>query len=171
MGISVLEQRSDSSSTADSSTVADIVIIGSGISGTLAATALGRAGYKIVLLDRHAVYPADFRAEHLDGTMVDQLQRLGVLTDLTTGLFRGETVSIARFGRIVTSLPTVNFGLRYEVLVNRARAILPSNVRQVIGRVAAIENSDTIQQVRLSSGRGHQRSAGCYRDRSRLCFG
>lgn len=152
MGTGASEERSVFSSIPDASTVADVVIIGSGISGTLAATALGRAGYKVVLIDRHAVYPADFRAEHLDGLMIEQLQRLGFLSDLTTGLYRGETVSIARFGRIIANCRTVNFGLRYEVLVNRARGVLPPNVRQVIGRVASVETSDSVQQVRISNG-------------------
>jgi 2-polyprenyl-6-methoxyphenol hydroxylase-like FAD-dependent oxidoreductase len=135
------------------SPIADIVIVGGGISGTLAATALGRAGYEVCLIDRYAVYPPDFRAEHLDGPQVAQLQRLGFLDDLAHGLYRGETVALARFGHIVGVTGTINYGLRYEVLVNRARATLPPNVQAVTGRVASIETSDTIQSVRTSDGR------------------
>lgn len=131
---------------------ADIVIVGSGISGTLAATALARTGYSIVLIDRHAVYPPDFRAEHLDGPMIEQLRRLGFLAGLTEGLYKGETVTVARSGRVIATAPTVNYGLRYENLVNRARAMLPAHVRQVTGRVTGVDASDTVQRVRLSGG-------------------
>ena len=135
------------------SPTADVVIVGGGISGTLAATALGRAGYDVCLIDRYAVYPPDFRAEHLDGLAVDKLQRLGFLDDLTTGLHRGETVALARFGHIVGVGETTNYGLRYETLVNRARQTLPPNVQKIIARVASIETSDTVQHVRLSDDR------------------
>ena len=131
----------------------DVLIVGGGISGTLAATALGRAGYEVCLIDRYATYPVDFRAEHLDGPQVDQLRRLGVLDALTLGLYRGETVTLARSGHIIGVAGTLNYGLPYEVLVNRARALLPSNVRAVTARVANIETSDTIQRVGMSDGR------------------
>ncbi|WP_428531551.1 FAD-dependent oxidoreductase [Rhodopila sp.] len=130
----------------------DIVVVGGGVGGTLAATLLGRAGYTVCLIDYHAVYPPDFRAEHLDGPQIGQLRRLGFLDDLTLGLYRGETVTLARAGRIVGTSGTINYGLRYEDLVNRARAALPPEVRTVIGRVAQVDTSDTIQRVRLSDG-------------------
>jgi 2-polyprenyl-6-methoxyphenol hydroxylase-like FAD-dependent oxidoreductase len=132
---------------------ADIVIVGGGISGTLSATVLGRAGYDVCLIDRHAIYPPDFRAEHLDGPQVDQLCRLGLLDALTSDLYQGKTVTLARSGRILGTTGTINYGLRYETLVNRARATLPPNARTITGRVAHIGTSDTTQQVTMSDGR------------------
>jgi 2-polyprenyl-6-methoxyphenol hydroxylase-like FAD-dependent oxidoreductase len=132
---------------------ADIVIVGGGISGTLAATVLGRAGYDVCLIDRYEVYPPDFRAEHLDGPQVEQLRDLGFLDDLTHGLYRGETVALGRSGRVMVTTGTINFGLRYEALVNRARAKLPPNVTTVTGRAATVETSDTTQRIRISDGR------------------
>ena len=130
-----------------------ILIVGGGISGTLAATVLGRAGYNVGLVDRYPEYPRDFRAEHLDGSMIEVLQRLDLLQDLTFGLYKGETVALARRGRIVGETGTLNFGLRYETLVNRARAMLPGNVDVVTGRVTDIRTSETLQQIRLADGR------------------
>jgi 2-polyprenyl-6-methoxyphenol hydroxylase-like FAD-dependent oxidoreductase len=135
------------------SQAADVLIVGGGIAGTLAATILGRAGYHVCMVDRYSVYPPDFRAEHLDGPQIGQLQRLGFLNDLTSGLYRGETVTLARFGRIIGSAGTINYGLRYEDLVNRARANLPTNVRTVIGRVSDIKTSDGLQHISLADGR------------------
>jgi 2-polyprenyl-6-methoxyphenol hydroxylase-like FAD-dependent oxidoreductase len=131
----------------------DALIIGGGISGTIAAAVLGRDGHNVCLMDRYEVYPRDFRAEHLDGSMIRLLNRLGVLDDLTFSLFRGETVTLARFGRVFGTAGSINFGLRYEDLVNRARAALPPNVRVVTGRVTEVETNDTEQRVRLADGR------------------
>jgi 2-polyprenyl-6-methoxyphenol hydroxylase-like FAD-dependent oxidoreductase len=103
----VSSDRSD-----ESAATADIVIVGGGISGTLAATVLGRAGYDVCMIDRYAVYPPDFRAEHLDGPQIDQLRRLGFLEHLTLGLYRGDTVTLARSGHILGTTGTINYGLR-----------------------------------------------------------
>lgn len=130
----------------------DSIIIGGGLSGTLAATVLGRAGYHVCLIDRYEIYPKDFRAEHLDGGIIDSLMRLNLLDELTDGLFRGETVTIARNARVIGMTATVNFGLRYENLVNRARSALPEHVHRVVGRVSKIETTDDLQSVSLSNG-------------------
>lgn len=132
---------------------ADALIVGSGISGTLAATVLGRAGYRVCLIDRYQTYPKDFRAEHLDGAMIDLLARLDVLGDLVHNLYRGETVAVARNGRVIGRAASMNFGLRYDTLVNRARRALPENVEVVTGRVTNIATSDTLQRVCLADGR------------------
>lgn len=129
-----------------------MAIIGSGISGTLAAAALARLGASVTLIDRHPVYPVDFRAEHLDGPMIEQLRRLGFLTDLTADVQRGETVTIGRNGHIVTRAATTNYGLRYESLVNRARATLPGQVRRVTGKVTYVSSSAAVQTVRMADG-------------------
>lgn len=128
------------------------MIVGGGISGTLAATVLGRAGHDVCVVDRYAVYPPDFRAEHLDGPQIEQLSRLGFLDDLTSGLYRGETVTLARCGHVLGTTGTVNFGLRYEALVNRARSALPAGVKWVTGRVASVETGAAQQRVTLSDG-------------------
>src|SRR5690242_16553240 len=85
----------------------DVLIISGGISGTLAASVLSRSGHKVCLIDRHDFYPPDFRAEHLDGPMIGQLRRLGLLDALTLGVRRGETVTLARHGRVIGSARTV----------------------------------------------------------------
>jgi 2-polyprenyl-6-methoxyphenol hydroxylase-like FAD-dependent oxidoreductase len=137
----------------EASVSVDIVVVGGGISGALAAAILGRAGHHVCLIDRNAIYPPDFRAEHLDGPMIGQLRRLGFLDDLTLGIGRGETVALARHGRIITSARTVNYGLRYETLVNRARNSLPPTVRMIVGRVVGLEASARVQLIRLADGR------------------
>jgi 2-polyprenyl-6-methoxyphenol hydroxylase-like FAD-dependent oxidoreductase len=68
-------------------------------------------------------------------------------------LYRGENVTLARSGGIVGITRTINYGLRYEALVNRARANLPPNVQTITGRVAQLETSATHQRISLSDGR------------------
>ncbi len=130
----------------------DVAVVGSGICGTLAASVLGRTGFSVCLIDRHAVYPPDFRAEHLDGPQVEQLRRLGFLDPLTEGLYRGETVALARAGRVIGTGRTLNFGLGYDTLVNRARLTLSPNVQRMTARAVDIEASDTLQRIATSDG-------------------
>lgn len=85
--------------------------------------------------------------------MVDQLRRLGFLDGLTAGLYRGESVALARNGRIIANAGTVNYGLRYENLVNRARASLPRTVTSVVGRISGIETGDRVQRIQMADGR------------------
>ena len=61
---------------------ADLVIIGGGISGTLAASVLARSGHKVCLIDRHDTYPPDFRAEHLDDVKIPMLFLQGTRDEL-----------------------------------------------------------------------------------------
>ena len=41
----------------------DVAIVGGGLSGSLAAVVLGRAGYRVALIDRYEVFPAQFRVD------------------------------------------------------------------------------------------------------------
>ena len=56
----------------------DILIAGGGLAGSTAAAMLGRAGYGVVLVDPHAVYPPDFRCEKIDGPQARVLRRTGL---------------------------------------------------------------------------------------------
>jgi 2-polyprenyl-6-methoxyphenol hydroxylase-like FAD-dependent oxidoreductase len=61
---------------------ADIIIAGGGLAGSLAGSVLGRAGFKVVLIDPHPTYPEDFRCEKLDGRQIRVLQKTGLATPL-----------------------------------------------------------------------------------------
>ena len=79
----------------------DVVIVGGGLAGSLAAAMLGRAGIDAMLVDPHPVYPPDFRCEKLDGPQLHTLR----LTGLADAVMRASTPDngfwVARFGRIV----------------------------------------------------------------------
>ena len=99
----------------------DIVIAGGGLAGSTAAAMLGRAGFGVILVDPHEVYPPDLRCEKLDGTQVKILRRTGLAEEvLPAGTFDSESW-IARFGRLVEKRPGDQYGILYDTLVNTVR--------------------------------------------------
>ncbi len=132
--------------------LSDVVIVGAGLGGTIAAVVLGRAGFRVILIDRHEVYPPDFRAEQLVGDQVAMLRRLGVLEGIVAGASRANYALGVRGGRVIDREDSVHYALRYEAMVNAARAQLPASVRFIGGSVSEIEAGPAFQRVRLSSG-------------------
>src|SRR5712671_2202714 len=100
----------------------DILIAGGGLAGSTAAAMLARAGYAVVLVDPHKIYPPDFRAEKIDGTQAKVLRRTG----LADAVLRAATLDgeswVARFGRLVEKRPGDQNGILYRTLVNTIRA-------------------------------------------------
>src|SRR3954454_10246608 len=68
--------------SADEAIVTDIAIVGGGLAGSLAAAVLARAGHRVILIDKRAVYPEEFRVEKLAGQQLDILRRLGFIREL-----------------------------------------------------------------------------------------
>jgi len=130
----------------------DVVIVGGGFSGTIAAIVLARAGWQVALVDRHLVYPPDFRAEHLHGEQAETLRRLGVLDEVVAGVPPVRQVADARRGRLCGVRPTLNYGMRYETMVNTARALLPAEVEKLFGRVEDLRAGAERQTVLLADG-------------------
>jgi 2-polyprenyl-6-methoxyphenol hydroxylase-like FAD-dependent oxidoreductase len=136
----------------------EIAIIGGGLSGTLAAITLGRAGYDVTLVDRHALYPADFRVEKIGGEQVAILRRLGLLGALEASATRFDEIVNARRGRILDRTRTKHYGFLYEDLVATMRAQLPGSVRLIFGRVDDLKTSVDRQTVSvLNQGTVHAR--------------
>ncbi|HEX2942806.1 MAG TPA: FAD-dependent monooxygenase, partial [Rhodopila sp.] len=114
----------------------DVIVVGGGLSGTVAAVVLARAGRRVALVDRHAVYPPDFRAEHMDEPQAEALRRLGLLDAITAGVPCVRHVAVGRRGRLLGTWPTINYGMRYDTIVNAARALLPASAAHVPCRAA-----------------------------------
>lgn len=130
----------------------DIVIAGGGLAGSTAAAMLGRAGYGVVLVDPHPVYPPDFRAEKLDGTQTAVLRKTG----LADAVLRAATLDgeswVARFGRLIEKRPGDQHGILYDTLVNTIRGEIPANVDVIHAKVTDISVSAERQAVTLSTG-------------------
>jgi 2-polyprenyl-6-methoxyphenol hydroxylase-like FAD-dependent oxidoreductase len=130
----------------------DVVIIGGGLAGSLAAAMLGRAGIDTVLVDPHTLYPVDFRCEKLDGTQVKILE----LTGLAESVLRAATPDreswVARFGRLVEKRPGDQHGIFYAPLVNTVRSLIPTDVTVIFAKATAISTGSDRQVVTLSNG-------------------
>jgi 2-polyprenyl-6-methoxyphenol hydroxylase-like FAD-dependent oxidoreductase len=131
---------------------ADVVIVGAGLAGTLAAILLGRAGLNVSLVDRSAVYPPDFRAEQLVGYQVEMLAKLGLLDIVVADTVPADRAVCIRGRRPVGVVTVPHYGIAYETMVNRARQHLPESVRFINARVVDIIASPDRQRIVLADG-------------------
>src|SRR3954465_13604559 len=130
----------------------DILIAGGGLAGSTAAAMLGRAGHKAMLVDPHAVYPPDFRAEKLDGPQTAVLRKTGVGDAvLRAATLDGESW-VARFGRLIEKRPGDQHGILYDTMVNTMRGEIPPGVELIAAKVMDVATTAERQTVTLSDG-------------------
>jgi 2-polyprenyl-6-methoxyphenol hydroxylase-like FAD-dependent oxidoreductase len=132
---------------------ADAAIVGGGLAGSLAAAVLTRAGYRIALIDKRAVYPEEFRVEKLGGLQVDILRRLGLLDEFAKDACPFDTVINVRRGKVVDVSRGVNYGLHYAPLVAIARRLIADPSSLIVDQVLNITPSDGLQRLTLASGK------------------
>src|SRR3569623_611761 len=132
---------------------ADVVIVGGGLAGSLAAAMLGRAGINAILVDPNPVYPPDFRCEKLDRVQLETLQKTGLIEAVLRTSTPDRDCWVARQGRRVDTLRGANQrGILYDTLVNTIRAEIHENTTIIQGKVADISPSPDRQTVKLSTG-------------------
>jgi 2-polyprenyl-6-methoxyphenol hydroxylase-like FAD-dependent oxidoreductase len=130
----------------------DVAVVGGGLSGSLAAVVLGRAGHRVALIDRHAEYPAEFRVEKIAGDQVELLRRLGLLDCIAAASTPFDRVINARRGQVLDRTYGQHYGILYEDIIRAVRAQLPESVEFLIDRVVDIATSAERQQVTLAGG-------------------
>ncbi|WP_375161032.1 FAD-dependent oxidoreductase [Bradyrhizobium sp. RDT46] len=136
-----------------SRTVADIAIVGGGLAGSLAAAVLARAGHRIALIDKRAVYPDEFRVEKIGGHQLAMLRKLGFLDALENVACRYDQVLNIREGKVVDVSVGQAYGFPYADLVAMARSQMPDPSGLIVDEVTAISCSDDVQHLELASGR------------------
>jgi 2-polyprenyl-6-methoxyphenol hydroxylase-like FAD-dependent oxidoreductase len=128
----------------------DVLIVGGGLSGTIAAITLARAGYRVGLIDRNETYPSEFRVEKVGGDQVDALARLGLLEAVAATSTRFDEIVNLRHGRVVDHTRSPHFGLLYDRFVSAMRGQLPPSVDFIVGRVVDIRTSPDTQVVTVA---------------------
>lgn len=131
---------------------ADIAIIGAGAAGSLAAIMLARAGHAVVLIDPTHPYRPEFRCEKIDYRHAEVLATAGVLDEVTPVGTRYEGIWLARQGRFIENRPLVEYGVDYDVLVNRLRALLPESVRFLQQKAVGASAGEHGPLVHLDNG-------------------
>jgi 2-polyprenyl-6-methoxyphenol hydroxylase-like FAD-dependent oxidoreductase len=127
------------------------LIVGAGLGGATAAAVLSRAGFDVVVVDRHAAYPADFRAEQLVGSQIDALRRLGLLDGIVGQTTPMPNATSACYGKVIDQTHSLHYGLHYADMVNAARS-LAVRARFITGRVAQVATGAASQTVVLADG-------------------
>ncbi len=127
----------------------DIAIVGGGLSGTIAACILGRAGYRVTLIDRHRIVPQEFRVERISGDQIEQLHRLRLLGPLSASATAFDEVVNMHNGRMLDRTYGWHYGFFYNKLVSAMRATLPETVNFVVGQVSRVQTSASSQRIAI----------------------
>jgi 2-polyprenyl-6-methoxyphenol hydroxylase-like FAD-dependent oxidoreductase len=129
----------------------DVVIVGAGLGGATTAAVLSRAGLDVVIVDRHAAYPADFRAEQLVGSQTDALRRLGLLEGIVGQTTPMLDATSACYGKVIDQTHSLHYGLHYADMVNAARS-LAVGAKFITGRATQVTTGPDLQTVVLADG-------------------
>ena len=129
----------------------DVVIVGAGLAGSIAATMLARAGRRVAIVDPHRSYPDDFRCEKFDDGQMAFLERAGLADVVTAASTHDRSVWVSHLGHLAEKRASDQRGFDYGALVNRLRAEIPSTVEQIHAKVTAISNSTDRQKITLST--------------------
>lgn len=133
--------------------VSDIAVVGGGLAGSLAAAVLARAGHRVALVDKRAIYPDEFRVEKIGGHQLELFRKLGFLNALEDVACRYDQVLNIREGKVVDVSVGQAYGFPYADLVAMARRQIPDPSRLIVDEVTAISSSDDVQHLELASGR------------------
>lgn len=131
----------------------DVAVIGAGLGGTAAASLIARGGHSVALIDSHAVFPQEFRAEKLGGAHWALFEGLGLAEAARPALTGIGSIDIHRPGARPVRRAADEYGFAYSDLVNALRAALPREAALRVGRVDALETGPERQTLGLADGR------------------
>src|SRR3954451_16213983 len=131
----------------------DIAIVGGGLAGSLAAAVLARAGHRVILVDKRAVYPEEVRVEKMAGQQLDILRRLGFLRELAAVACSYDHVLNIKEGKVVDVSVGQAYGFSYDRLVAMARGLIPDASHFIVDQVTGLTCSEGVQHLSLASGK------------------
>jgi 2-polyprenyl-6-methoxyphenol hydroxylase-like FAD-dependent oxidoreductase len=130
----------------------DVVIVGAGLCGAIAATMLSRAGHSVAIVDPNRTYPDDFRVEKFDGEQLGVLEKTGLSDTVIAASTHDRFLWVSLLGHLAEKRASDQLGFDYGALVNTLRAEIPPAVTQIHAKATAIANSPDRQRVSLSNG-------------------
>jgi 2-polyprenyl-6-methoxyphenol hydroxylase-like FAD-dependent oxidoreductase len=130
----------------------DIVIVGGGLAGSVAAAMLGRKGIAAILVDPHEVYPPELRCEKIDAGQIEILRKTGLADVVFPQTALASELDVVRMDRLVDRKPGLQRGIMYDNLVNSIRGAIAPPVERIRGKVSSVATSDDRQTVVLSTG-------------------
>lgn len=130
----------------------DVAIVGAGLTGSIAATMLARAGHSIAVVDPNKTYPDDFRVEKFDDNQISTLKKTGLCDAVLAAATHDRSVWVSLLGRMAEKRVSDQRGFDYGALVNLLRREMPPSVAQIHAKVTAVANSPDRQHVALSTG-------------------
>ena len=104
-----------------------------------------------MIVDRHAAYPADFRAEQLVGSQTDALRRLGLLEGIVGQTTPMLNATSACYGKVIDQTHSLHYGLHYADMVNAARS-MAAGAKLITGRATQVTTGPEFQTVALADG-------------------
>ena len=132
----------------------DVAVVGAGLGGSAAAVTLGRAGYRVALIDRDLVCPPKFRVEKFGGEQAEAFERLDLMKGIAASATPFSHVPNIRHGKILDVAATPYYALRYEALVGAVRDQVPEGVSFVVGEVSDLQTGPHRQRVILADDGG-----------------
>lgn len=133
--------------------VADVVIVGAGMAGALAAFVLGKAGIHTVLIDSAEKQAPVFKAEKIEPDQAELLRTLGAMNLLLPECRRIHRIACGQSGRVWKYIDIEQYGCAYHDIVNAVRRNLPDSVKVVIDRVTTLRTSLDLQEVGFADGK------------------
>ncbi len=153
VGHPVSEAEGSNSRVGEQLAPADIVIIGAGLAGSLAALILARRSMRVTVIDRHKVYPPEFRCEKLSPAQIELMRNMGVLGCLSDVTQTFNRILVVRGGKSVSVQRQEERGLTYSDMVNKFREAWPANASFIEGNVVQVETDGDRQRIALGDGR------------------